>query len=128
MTDTTHQQRVLNALEAHRSIGAQRQQKMDVLRQLSAAGDPERDIRSQLDALDKAEADAMDKWAAAGAKGDAPALDHAAREALVRQLAESQAQSVAAEKAAQKVRGRSRSSTSKATRHSHCTRSSRWLT
>lgn len=103
MTDFTPQQRVVKALQAVNDVVAQRQQKLDVLGQLSAAGDPERDIRSQITALEKSEADAMDKWAAAGAKGDQPTLDHAKREALSRQLVESQAQAQAAQRAAQKI-------------------------
>lgn len=103
MNDLNHQQAVQAAQQAHLDVTAARQKKIEVVRQLNDVNKHERDVRERIAALEAAEAQAMSKWAANGAKGNAPALDHAAREALNNELVEAQAKTKAAERTAQAV-------------------------
>jgi hypothetical protein len=103
VSDLNQQERVKAAKQAVEDIGTARQKKMEVVATLLAARDARRDVEARLAALDATEAQAMSAWAAGGAKGPAPTLDHAKRDDLKRELEDSKAQAQAAQAAAQAV-------------------------
>lgn len=76
-----------------------------VLNTLNDATKDEANVQKKLDELDAAENAAMTEWAAAGAKGKAPTLDHQARQALTQQLAEATSRARAAKKAHESLTG-----------------------
>lgn len=103
MTELSPQERVQAARKNHLELGAVRQKKLEVIQALRDAGNHEKDVRTRIADLDKTEAGAMSKWAAGGAKGNAPGLDHAKREGLNRELSEAVAKTQAAEAASRSV-------------------------
>lgn len=106
MTISTELQTNINTACARMAdLNAQSSRLQDVLNALANAGKDETDVQQKLDALDAAENEAMTAWAAVGAKGKSPALDHDARQALTRELAEAKARARAAKHAAASVDG-----------------------
>ena len=77
-----------------------RQRLSETLNTLAVAGRQYNEVQTMLDALDQTDQKAMSDWAEAGAKGDAPILDHAKREDLVRDLNSAKARANAASAAA----------------------------
>ncbi|WP_216844722.1 hypothetical protein [Rhodanobacter sp. L36] len=67
-----------------------------MLASLQTAGQSETQARAAIADMDRQENAAMEAWADAGAIGEVPTFDHAAREGLNRQLVEAQSKSRAA--------------------------------
>jgi len=100
---TETQNNIAATLERLSKINEQDRRVQGVLSTLAEAGKDEQEIKRKLADLDQAERDAMANWAIAGAKGKAPTFDHAAREALNRELKEAEAKARAAAATAQTV-------------------------